>query len=116
MMALGSEDLARRLMSRTFPPRVMLVDRTNPSVPILYLHAGDSLIALGDEFDLVRRGEALVDPDTGDTLGQVERKVGRIKIVHVDAKMSRAQLIDATAALLEQVADERFDFGELVRR
>ena len=113
MLELGAEDLARRLLTRTFPPKVMLVD-TESEVPVFFLNAGDSLVAVGDVFELVRRGAPLVDPDTGDVLGYVDRKIGSLRVIGADLKMSRAQLIDPTAELLAEVSAPSFDTTRLV--
>lgn len=113
MLELGAEDLARRLLTRTFPPKVMLVD-TESEAPVFFLNAGDSLVAVGDVFELVRRGAPLVDPDTGDVLGYVDRKIGSLQVIGADLKMSRAQLIDPTPELLAEVAAPSFDTTELV--
>jgi hypothetical protein len=107
MLELGAEDLARRLLIRTFPPKVMLVDTESQQTPIFYLNAGDSILAVGQELELVRRGAPLVDPDTGDTLGYVDRKVGVLRVVSVDPKLSRAVLV-------EEISGEGFDVTGLV--
>ena len=73
MVELAGEELGVRFLRRTFVPRVMLVDTDRPLKPVFYLNAGDALVKPGEEFDLVRRGAPLVDPDTGDVLGTVER-------------------------------------------
>ena len=48
--------------------------------------------------DLVRGGEALVDPATGLKLGQTETKLGRVRITSVQEKFSIATPLDGGAA------------------
>ncbi|UCF18447.1 MAG: hypothetical protein JSU87_10905 [Gemmatimonadota bacterium] len=57
----------------------------------VYLNAGeDSGVKVGDAFEVFRPGEELVDPDTGLKLGQVEEKLGRLKVTSVQEKFSIA--------------------------
>jgi TolB-like protein len=114
MIELATEELGRRFLMRTFPPRVMLIDSSRPLSPILFLNAGDALLEPGDELDLVLPGKELVDPDTGDVLGTAQRKLGRIVVTEVTPKLSHARLIDPTEALLEELSAEGFDPTELV--
>ena len=114
MIELATETLGRRLLRNTFPPRVMLVDSTRPLRPLLYLNAGDALLEVGDELDLVLPGAPLVDPDTGDVLGRSERRLGRILVTEVTAKLSHARLVDPTEAVLEELSSDAFDPTTLV--
>lgn len=118
MVELAGEELGGRFLRRTFTPRVMLVDTAKPLRPVFYLNAGDALVSVGEEFDLVRRGEPLVDPDTGDVLGKVERVLGRLVVTRVTPKLAHARLVDPDEGLLEALHGEDFDLADLacVRR
>jgi len=51
----------------------------------------------GEEFTVERAGEAMTDPDTGESLGSEVEKVGRIKIVAVKGKkLSEAAVVDGS--------------------
>ncbi|UCC40652.1 MAG: hypothetical protein JSV96_04180 [Candidatus Aminicenantes bacterium] len=45
-------------------------------------------LSVGDEFEVYRKGEELIDPDTGLSLGAEEEKVGKITIIEVKDKYS----------------------------
>ena len=47
----------------------------------------------GDVFVVVRKGEAMTDPDTGEVLGSEDKEVGKIKITEVLDKMSKAVIL-----------------------
>jgi len=48
---------------------------------VIYLNVGSEAgVKEGDEFNVVRMGTPIKDPDTGEVLGQNETKVGRVKI------------------------------------
>jgi hypothetical protein len=41
-------------------------------------------------------GQELIDPDTKESLGREEVKVGRVKITQVNPKTSQAQILEDT--------------------
>jgi len=49
-------------------------------------------IKIGDEFEVIRKGEKLIDPDTGLALGSTEESVGKIVVVEVEEKYSVATI------------------------
>jgi curli biogenesis system outer membrane secretion channel CsgG len=54
-------------------------------------------VRVGDVFSLFHRGKPLVDPDTGQTLGYRESRLGTLKITEVMDKFSVGQVIEGTA-------------------
>jgi curli biogenesis system outer membrane secretion channel CsgG len=52
---------------------------------------------IGDEFEVIRKGEELIDPDTGISLGSEEEKVGQVVIVEVKDKFSIATIQNGNA-------------------
>ena len=50
----------------------------------------------GDEFDVYRKGEELIDPETGLSLGAEEEKVGTIRVTEVKDKYSIAEIIQGS--------------------
>ncbi|MFH1037358.1 MAG: CsgG/HfaB family protein [PVC group bacterium] len=63
----------------------------------VYLNAGsEGGVSDGMEFDVYRQGEALVDPDTGMTLGAETEKIGRIKVTEVKDKFSLAAVVSGS--------------------
>ena len=49
-------------------------------------------VKVGDEFEVIRMGEELIDPDTGLSLGAVEEKIGTIVITQVTEKYAIASV------------------------
>jgi len=45
-------------------------------------------LTVGDEFEVIRKGDELIDPDTGISLGAEEEKVGKIVVTEVKDKYS----------------------------
>ncbi|MFQ6130820.1 MAG: CsgG/HfaB family protein [Armatimonadota bacterium] len=60
----------------------------------IYVNGGSELgVYVGDEFDVYREGEKLIDPATGLELGSERTKVGSIRITQVQEKFSIAEAI-----------------------
>jgi curli biogenesis system outer membrane secretion channel CsgG len=54
-------------------------------------------VQVGDSFDVIRKGEELIDPDTGLSLGAVEEKVGVVVVSQIQEKYSIATLKSGSA-------------------
>lgn len=62
---------------------------------LVYINVGRTAgINTGDQFNVYREGEAIVDPDTGVSLGTEDTKIGRIEVMSVDEKFSKAAPIN----------------------
>jgi len=78
------KNLVDELGSRPWQGRVVTVQGGQ-----IYVNAGsDTGIQVGDILDVSRPGEELVDPETGISLGQVESKLGRLKVTSVQEKFA----------------------------
>lgn len=63
----------------------------------VYINAGASGgIHVGDEFDVYREGEALVDPESGLNLGAELTPIGKIQVIEVQDKFSKAVPVAGT--------------------
>ena len=87
-----AEKIANHFADTTFPPKV-LVKRDN-TVTINRGEGGG--MAAGDLFNVYALGEEMVDPDTKESLGREEVKVGKVKITQVGAKTSQAEILEDT--------------------
>ncbi|MCJ7580974.1 MAG: hypothetical protein MUP98_10625 [Candidatus Aminicenantes bacterium] len=64
----------------------------------VWVNLGDgSGVKVGDEFEVIRMGEELIDPDTGISLGAVEEKIGIIVITEVLAQYAIASIKSGSA-------------------
>jgi curli biogenesis system outer membrane secretion channel CsgG len=54
----------------------------------VWINLGTGAANVGDVFIVMRKGEELIDPDTGQSLGAEEAQVGKIIITEVQAKFS----------------------------
>jgi curli biogenesis system outer membrane secretion channel CsgG len=96
MMVAVSRDMAQRIANHVadviFPAKV-LIKRDN-EVTINRGEGGG--VAVGDTFNVFALGEELIDPDTKESLGREEAKVGKVKITQVNPKTSTAQILEDT--------------------
>ncbi len=96
MMVAVSRDLAQKIANRiadvVFPAKVLL--KRDKEVTINRGEGGG--VAVGETFNVFALGEELVDPDTKESLGREEVKVGKVKITQVKPKTSTAEILDDT--------------------
>ena len=96
MMVAVSRDLAQKIANRVadviFPAKVLL--KRDKEVTINRGEGGG--VAVGDTFNVFALGEELIDPDTKESLGREEAKVGRVKITQVNPKTSTAEILEDT--------------------
>jgi curli biogenesis system outer membrane secretion channel CsgG len=96
MMVAVSRDMAQKIANRIadviFPAKVLL--KRDKEVTINRGEGGG--VAVGDTFNVFALGEELIDPDTKESLGREEVKVGRVKITQVNPKTSTAEILDDT--------------------
>jgi len=116
MILEAAAELTRTWITETFPPKVVDVDVGTPGFPVFVLNAGDALISVGDQLELLTLGKALRDPDTGEELGRSERLFGHLRVTAVDERLSRAVLMAATQEQLTRVKAADFDTTALICR
>ena len=65
-----------------------------------YINAGSNMnVREGDVFGVFSKGEDLVDPDSGLSLGSTEQQIGSIKITSVQEKFSIATIVSGGGAI-----------------
>ncbi len=96
MMVAVSRDMAQKIANRIadviFPAKVLL--KRDKEVTINRGEGGG--VAVGDTFNVFAQGEELIDPDTKESLGREEVKVGKIKVTQVNPKTSTGEILDDT--------------------
>jgi curli biogenesis system outer membrane secretion channel CsgG len=64
---------------------------------LVYINAGlNAGITSGMKFSIYRKGESLIDPETGIELGSERTEIGRISVVEVQEKFSKAKVLSST--------------------
>ncbi len=82
-----------KILTRLYPIKVM----GSSADGTVYLNRGaDSGLKVGEQFNVMRPGEVLIDPDTGESFGSAESKVASIKITEVEGARSRAKLLSGS--------------------
>jgi hypothetical protein len=87
-----AEKIANHLVDVVFPAKV-LIKRDN----LVTINRGEGGgVAEGDTFNVYALGEEMIDPDTKESLGREEVKVGKVKISQVNPKTSMATILEDT--------------------
>jgi curli biogenesis system outer membrane secretion channel CsgG len=87
-----AEKIANHLVDVIFPAKI-LIKRDN----VVTINRGEGGgVAEGDTFNVYALGEEMIDPDTKESLGHEEVKVGKVKISQVNPKTSMATILEDT--------------------
>lgn len=68
----------------------------------IYLNLGSSVVKVGDVLTLKRKGEELIDPDTGISLGGEEEAIGQVKVTTTKAKYSFAKPVGVKSSAIKR--------------
>lgn len=59
----------------------------------VWLNLGNDSVAVGDELKVMSKGEELIDPDTGISLGSSDTQVGSVRVAQSQDKFSIAEVV-----------------------
>jgi curli biogenesis system outer membrane secretion channel CsgG len=106
MMVAVARDMAQKVANHfadvIFPIKVLI--RRDNQVTLNRGEGGG--VAVGDTFNAFALGQELIDPDTKESLGREEVKVGTVKITQVNPKTSLGEIVD----------DQGIDKGAILRK
>lgn len=83
----GVYDLIAQIGARPASGAVVKADAKG-----IYLNLGAGSVQVGDRLSLMSKGEALIDPETGISLGSEESEIGAVEVTQVQDKYSVARL------------------------
>jgi len=87
-----AEKIANRVADVIFPAKVLIKRDTQVTI-----NRGEGAgVAVGDLFNVFALGDEMIDPDTKESLGREEVKVGKVKISEVNPKFSKAEALEDT--------------------
>ncbi len=90
-----SEKISNRISDVIFPIRILAVQ----GAEVVVNRGENAGIEVGDMFDVFAQGDALIDPDTGENLGNAEFKIATVQIRRVNPKISNAMLVGQNGGL-----------------
>ncbi len=86
-----STALVRGIMLRLYPVRIIGAISNSE----FYINRGeDGGLLRGDVFDVLREGQAMIDPDTGVSMGKIERKIARVRVENIEPSRSIVSLLE----------------------
>ncbi len=84
-----SAQMVDQFLDLVFPVEILKVKNNQ-----VYLNRGkDGGLKQGDVLDVYTKGEALIDPATGENLGTAEEYVGKIEVTRVNPKFTIAKIL-----------------------
>ncbi len=84
----GVYDLVKEIGSRPAEGSVIKAEGKR-----VWLNIGEGAVHMGDRLTVMAKGEELIDPDTGVSLGSNDTPVGDVEIIQVSEKFSIAQAV-----------------------
>ncbi|MDF2446618.1 MAG: penicillin-binding protein activator LpoB [Moraxellaceae bacterium] len=88
LIAQAAQEMVGRIVGTVFPLRVAKSEGRT-----LYINRGnDGTLKVGDALAVYSQGEAIVDQDTGEALGNTENEVARATVTAVEARFTKAEL------------------------
>jgi hypothetical protein len=81
--------------------------KVNADGSIVMKPGSEGNVTVGMEFDVFKAGEDLIDPDTGQSLGKEETKIGRIRVA--------ADMLNGKACRATVVSGSGFTTGDTIR-
>lgn len=94
---IGTYELVKQVGTAPAQGSVVKVDGNK-----VYVNIGGDSVEVGGRLQALAKGEELIDPDTGISLGGEEELVGSLKITSVKDKFSIAEAVDFDASLLQR--------------
>lgn len=79
---------------------------------VVVLSQGGSSLQVGKTYQLMKAGQLIKDPQTGETIGHVKTSVGAVMIDRVDDKLSYGHLVSGSKSLL--ATDGSVRLGEML--
>lgn len=100
-----SAQMADQFLALVYPVEIISVKGEN-----VYLNRGqDGGLKVGDILDIYMKGEALIDPHTGEQLGSAEEYVGKVKVAKINPKFT-------IASILQDKLEGEMSVGCIVRK
>jgi curli biogenesis system outer membrane secretion channel CsgG len=97
LLGKAAQQIVHRAKENIYPIRVVKVQQNGE----LILNQGGATVSDGEMLDVFIKGERIVDPYTGESLGSSETWAATIKIVRVIPKMSYARVIKGQLATIQ---------------
>lgn len=96
-LARGLVDaITENIVVTVYPPIIIDYQQAAGTVIVNY---GDVFFERGETYDVIRKGEPVKDPTTGEIVAHREEHLGRIKITEVEERASHGEVVDGTVEL-----------------
>ncbi len=110
-VATASKKVVAELMNLAYPPKIISVSRRSATVNLTQEQTEKGAI-----YEVKAMGKELIDPDTGESLGQRESMIGEVTVISVMPKMAEVKPIDGllcddldVGMILRRVSDEELN-------
>lgn len=93
LISQASQEMVSRITNIVYPVKVARAEGKT-----LYLNRGaDGNFKVGDLVSVYSQGQAIVDSDTGETLGNTENEIAQARVTSVEARFTKVELTSEAA-------------------
>jgi len=83
------QEIVNTIVGSVFPLKIIKISGNE-----VYLNRGEGIgLEVENILSVLTQGESLIDPDTGESLGQTENEIGTIKITEIQKKFTKAIIL-----------------------
>lgn len=90
-------EITNQLLAAIYPTRILKITDAEEVI----LNQGGNSLSLGLRMDVMKLGEAVIDPYTKESLGASETKIAEVQVTRITPKMSYAKLVSGSLDELE---------------
>lgn len=99
----AADSVGQKIINAIYPIAVSSV-----SGKTVYLAQGGNTLKAGQNMELIKYGEPIIDPYTRESLGKEEIQIGMVRVTNVQAKMAKAKIITSSVDLSAEFKPKSF--------
>lgn len=96
VMRETSTNVSNLIVSTIYPVKIVAIVKGGAEVMLNY---GSGFLKEGNILEIFSQGEAFLDPDTGEKLGNEEELVGKVVVYNTQAKFSKAKVTEGKGSI-----------------
>ena len=89
LFAKAATEVGNAILAGIYPVKIIEVKGEN----VVFNRGKGAGMKVGDKYKVIQQGKALVDVDTGETLGASEEEVGSVEVTSIEEKFSKGRIL-----------------------
>ena len=85
-----AQNVVAKIVTTLYPIKIISV---NVDEKVVMISAGEALVSVGNRLAVYAQGAQVVDPDSGEVLGNEESTVGEVRVIETQARFSKCEIV-----------------------